>query len=117
MILPQYEDFIGHNASTRYALLAFIVVYHMYEWVNPRKKFTKEGFQSRGIVNGTKHFKPTGGQHSPKRHMQTGFPSAFSDEFARPLNIEAPDGKSESVDILLRKMVDFWKRQEQLGSF
>ena len=131
MILPQYEDFIGHNASTRYALLAFIVVYHMYEWVNPRKKFTKEGFQSlypsdpdmaatfdlaRGIVNGTKHFKPTGCQHRPKTHMQTGFSSAFSDGFARPLNIEAPDGTSESVDILLRKM-DFWKRQEQLGSF
>ena len=34
MIIPQHEDFREKNSSSRHALLAIILVYHMYEWVH-----------------------------------------------------------------------------------
>ena len=126
MIVPQHEDFIQHNACARHALLTIILVYHMYEWVHG-KKFSVCHFNdnylsehgmadmfvlARGITNGTKHFKPRA-----STSVQTGFSSAFSDGFVRPLNVEFPDGRQEGVDIFLREMVEFWKRQKQLGAF
>ena len=119
MVIPQYEDFVTHNSSSRHALLTIIVAYHMYEWVH-REKFTEDRFTAaygssvggmvetlkvaRSIANGTKHFAPRA-----KTRTQAGFSSAFSDGFARPLIIELSDGREQSVDILLRDMVDFWR--------
>ena len=37
MVIPQYEDFLKDNASSRHALLTSILVFHMFEWANPRK--------------------------------------------------------------------------------
>ena len=132
LILPQYEEFVRRNASSRHALLSFVLIYHMYEWVH-LAPFTRKHFQStypdqhdvanllelaKGIANGTKHFKPKRmGQVRPITRVQGGFSSAFSDGFARPLNVELPDGTSTSVDNLLGNLVDFWKRQERLGAF
>ena len=124
MVLPQYSDFTVKNSSSRHALLAMLVAYHMYEWVHANK-FSKNHFAenyrddpsmaeifeiARNIVNGTKHF-----SERAKTTTQTGFSSEFSDEFARPLNVEFPDGSKETADRIIRKMVDFWKRQEKLG--
>ena len=121
LIIPQHNEFIQKNSSVRHALLTIILVYHMYEWVHS-KKFTKIHFKTTypsdlqivdrlilagNITNGTKHF-----IHKANTHMQTGFSSGFSDGFARPLNVEFPDGRKESVDIFLRELVEFWKRQQ-----
>lgn len=72
MVLPEYEQFLNNNSSSRYALLTTILAYHMYEWVNHGKKFELDEFMAaypsrselaqdfevaRNIVNGTKHFK------------------------------------------------------------
>ena len=126
MIIPQHNDFINSNASSRHALLTIILVHHMFEWVH-RKKFTRDRFKSiyssenhmadifdlaRMIANGTKHFVPRA-----STHVQRGFSSAFSDAFARPLNVEFPDGRQVSADRFLRKMVEFWECQEQQGAF
>ncbi len=126
MVIPQHEDFIGENSSSRHALLTIILVYHMYEWVHGRK-FCGNHFRStyenesgiaemfglaRKIANGTKHFLP-----KAKTQVQVGFSSDFSDEFERPLNVEFDDGRKESVDIFLRKMVGFWVLQEKVGAF
>ena len=132
MILPQYEDFMVQNGSSRHALLVIILAFHMYEWVH-RTPFGKDHFKcvypnelemaglfqlAKGIVNGTKHFIPTvEHQHRTKTRVQTGFPSAFSDAFARPLNVEFSDGTRISADIVVRKTVEFWKRQKRLGAF
>ena len=35
MVIPQHEDFERDNSSSRHALLAIILVYHMSEWVHP----------------------------------------------------------------------------------
>ena len=125
MVLPQYSDFNKRNSSSRHALLAILVSYHMYEWVHPKTKFSRGHFAgnyrnepdmadifdlARTIANGTKHF-----SKGARTTTQTGFSSAFSDAFARPLNVELPDGSTESADRIIRKMVDFWKRQEKLG--
>ena len=67
---------------------------------------------ARRITNGAKHFAPRA-----KTHTQVGFSSDFSDEFARPLNVEYDDGTQESADVFLRKMVDFWKGQGASGAF
>lgn len=124
MVVPQYKEFTTKNSSSRRALIATILSYHMYEWVH-RKKFTRAHFESnypsenqkadifdlaRNIANGTKHF-----VNRAKTHVGAGFSSGFSDGFARPLNIEFPDGTMISADRFLREMVEFWKRQEQLG--
>lgn len=132
LIIPQYEEFVRDNTSSRHALLSIVLVYHMYEWVH-LLPFNEKHFRStypghddvahlfgltRGIANGTKHFKPNReSQYRPIASVQIGFSSAFSDAFARPLNVELPDGATESVDTLLGTLVRFWKRQERLGSF
>lgn len=126
LVVPQHADFVRENGSSRHALLTVIVAYHMYEWVHGRK-FTPRDFRTRypnepdqvgtfdvarKITNGTKHFKP-----KARTHTQGGFSSDFSDEFARPLNVEYDDGTRESADMFLRKMVDFWKKQGAAGAF
>jgi len=126
VVIPQHEDFVANNSSSRHALLTTIVSYHMYEWVYHRK-FTTNHFKStypqdssladvfelaRNITNGTKHFKP-----KAKTRTQTGFSSGFSEGFARPLMVEFPDGSETSADQFLRDMVDFWRKQEENGAF
>lgn len=124
LVIPQYQEFVRTNASSRHALLTFILGYHLYEWVN-RERFDRKGFVSkypsdielvdvfevaRRIANGTKHF-----ERRAKTTVQTGFSSAFSDGFARPLNVIMPDGVQRSADQLLRQMLEFWQHQERLG--
>lgn len=119
MIVPEYEDFLANNSSSRHALLAIILVYHMYEWVH-HKKFRADHFRAhykndgeilglfelaRGVANGTKHF-----SSNAETHIQAGFSSGFSEGFARPLNIKLSSGEIQSVDALLDKMVAFWTR-------
>lgn len=126
LVVPQHDDFVADNASSRHALLTVIVAYHMYEWVHGRS-FTAKDFRTqypteqglagtfdlaRRITNGTKHFRP-----KAKTSTQVGFSSDFSDDFARPLNVEYDDGTQESADVFLRKMVGFWKRQASSGVF
>lgn len=136
IVIPQHKDFIKNNASVRHALLSFIVINHLYEWVHRKERFNIEHFLSRygtdkekeemaemldlarKIANGTKHF-----TQKIKTRKQGGFSSAFSDGFARPLNVETEEGsqisrsygKEISVDILLRRMVEFWIIQEKSG--
>jgi len=45
MVLPQYENFIKRNSSSRHALLTTILLYHMYEWVHKRK-FREQEFKT-----------------------------------------------------------------------
>ncbi|MDH1468988.1 hypothetical protein [Shewanella sp. GD03713] len=126
MLLPQHEDFIKNNSSSRHALLTTIIAYHMYEWVH-KTKFNQASFNTnypgspdiaidlevaRNITNGTKHFK-----NKVKTRTQSGFSSGFSDGFARPLNIEFPDGTEESADKFLRRLVSFWQTQKEQGAF
>ena len=84
----------------------------MREWVNPELSYPKdidEMFKlAKKITNGTKHFKPR-----VTTRVRTGFSSAFSDDFARPLNIEFPGNGELSADELLDKLVGFWKEQDQ----
>ncbi|MGF1877287.1 hypothetical protein L4D77_18435 [Photobacterium frigidiphilum] len=130
MLLPQYKDFLANNSSSRHALLTTIVAFHLYEWVNGIEfgKDKKKGFikiypelseladefdVARHITNGTKHFsnKPV------KTKTQSGFSSGFSDDFVRPLNIQYPDGREYSADQFLRKLIDFWQGQKDIGAF
>ena len=126
MIQPQYQEFLENNASSRHALLTIILVYHMYEWVH-HKPLSQPHFAStypddmsiyasldmaRKISNGTKHFRPRA-----DTQVQVGFSSGFSDGFARPLNVSYPNGRKQSVDKLLREIVDFWQRHKQMGAF
>ena len=126
MVIPQHQEFVRANSSSRHALLTFILGYHMYEWANG-KRFKREDFVrkypndtdlvevfevARRIANGTKHFKA-----KTKTKVQIGFSSDFSDDFARPLNVTLPDGTEHSADNLLRRIVDFWQRQERCGAF
>lgn len=128
IVMPEYNDFLENNDSSRHALLATIACYHLYEWVN-QKKFTVEHFESvypdhtemasnfelaRHITNGTKHYK----NKSATTRTRVGFSSAFRDSsvgFARPLIIKAQDGNEKSADNLLRELVDFWEEQESAG--
>lgn len=125
VVLPQYEDFIKCNSSVRHALLALLVAYHMYEWAHPGKVPKKhfageypqnldvaESFEiARKIANGTKHFKSR-----IRTRAGPGFSSAFSEGFARPLNVEVSDGREESVDQILRRLIEFWKKQDETGT-
>lgn len=122
MILPQHADFLRNNASARHALLAITLVYHMYEWVHgvqfSRTHFAKHYPSEPGIAdylelakaitNGTKHFRS-----KAKTRVQAGFSSDFSEDFARPLNLEFQDGSETSADEFLGTLVEFWKRQQQ----
>lgn len=124
MVEPQYEAFLEKNSSVRNALLAIMVAYHMFEWaygVSFTEKHPEEFGESgepevigclelaRRITNGTKHFKNTG----VGTRVQSGFSSAFSDAFARPLMVESDEmpGGEISVDSLLDCLVGFWKKQ------
>lgn len=128
LLIPQHKDFTADNASSRHAVLAIILAYHIYEWVHGRS-FTREHFRklypdkvkmidlfglAGAISNGTKHFAPRA-----KTTAGVGFSSEFSEEFERPLNIEFPQdtvyapysGQRISADSLLKKLVTFWKDQ------
>ena len=103
----------------------------MYEWVNG--PFDTRGFErkypddanlasvfevARRIANGTKHFKARAKKDKRvQTKVQSGFSSAFSDGFARPLNVTVLNGTQRSADKLLRRMVEFWRHQESLGAF
>ncbi|MGV2842190.1 hypothetical protein [Vibrio cyclitrophicus] len=123
IVKPQYEDFIENNSSSRHALLTIISAYHLYEWVH-REKFTESKFKAkypdyvelasefdvaRHITNGTKHCLT----RSITTSTQSGFSSAFSDGFARPLNITYDNGVSVSADRFLRPLIDFWQKQKE----
>lgn len=126
VVKPQYEDFLHNNSSSRHAILTIISAYHLYEWVN-NKKFTVSDFKAcypkyahlakkfdtaRHIANGNKHYV----SNSVKTFSQKGFSSAFSDAFARPLNIIFEDGSTISVDKFLNQLMDFWESQRATGS-
>lgn len=127
MLLPQHRDFVANNASSRHALIAIILSYHMYEWAHNREEFSKERFTkrypletelvdlfelARKITNGTKHF-----ENRASTRTQSGFSSAFSEGFARPLVIVKENGSEISADALLDALVGFWKSQKAAGAF
>ncbi|MDD9991958.1 MAG: hypothetical protein OXP75_09150 [Rhodospirillales bacterium] len=126
MVLPQYQEFLKKNSSSRAALLTFMLVYHMYEWVHccafsqehfletyPTDKHMCVFFETaRRICNGTKHF-----AQRADTTVQSGFSSGFSDGFARPLNVTLAGNRQESADRLLHELVQFWERQKQVGAF
>ena len=35
IVIPQHEEFLANNSSSRHALLTIIMSYHLYEWVPP----------------------------------------------------------------------------------
>ena len=126
MVLPQYEEFLKNNSSSRYALLTTMLAYHFYEWVH-KSKFQISEFEktypdythlskyfeaARNITNGTKHFR-----NKSVTRIQRGFSSGFSDAFARPLIIQFPDSEEISADNFLRKLIEFWKEQQGNGVF
>ena len=127
MVVPQYNDFLTNNASSRFALLCAVVAYHMYEWANNRTEFREADFKvrypakahlaewfelARRLVNGTKHF-----ENRIATRTKTGFSSAFSSAFARPLYVIKDDGSQVSADDLLKEMVDFWSDEHAAGAF
>src|SRR5262249_36712234 len=122
VVLPQCEEFIQDNASSRKALIAVIVTYHMFEWAygekvdkikSPLPSDINDLFDiARRISNETKHFKLKIGT---KR--QAGFSSAFSDGFSRPLIIVRDDKSEIGADQLLREMIDHWNAEKATGKF
>ncbi|WP_063650531.1 hypothetical protein [Aliivibrio fischeri] len=123
LVLPQYDDFLKNNASSRYALPSIMSSHHLYEWVNGRK-FTVNDFKlrypdyshlseyfelARKLTNGTKHC-----ANKVNTKVQTGFSSAFSLGFSKPLIVERDDGSYVSVDELLSSIIGFWKQQQNL---
>ena len=127
VVIPQYEDAVADDLSSRHALLTTIVAYHMYKWVH-RETFTVSHFIStypqdtsladvfdlaRNITNGTKHFKSTA-----KTRIQKGYGPGFDDAYTRSsLIVEFPDGSEESAGEFLCEMVDFWREQQKKGAF
>jgi hypothetical protein len=122
IVEPQYNEFLGDNASARHALQAITFAYHLHEWAygSEFSKATpvadtavKELFElARKIVNGTKHFEPKlittkGG----------GFSNDFSDDFRRPLNVQKADETWVSADRLLAGMMDHWHAEKLRGVF
>ena len=88
IVVPQYVNFWGDNASSRHALLAG----HMYEWAHPKEGFSAKSFLrhypdsaeifgllalARKVSNGTKHFAITA-----KTSAGTGWSSAWGDAWA-----------------------------------
>lgn len=129
VVRPQYEEFLHDNASSRHALVAITLAYHMYEWVSRGKKFTDSDFKARypsprhahlrqyfnlarRLANGTKHFRAP-----VATRIQSGFSSVFSEAFARPLIIVDDDGSKISADALLEALVGFWSEQKASGLF
>jgi hypothetical protein len=132
VLLPTYEEFLANNASSRHALQATLAAYHLFDWAN-REGFSEKTFRrlypepeheemlryfqiAQGLTNGFKHFEAPyqGKAHTSPRVVtstQTGFSSAFSDEFCRPLNVA-----DVSADVLLRKLVAFWRGQRAKGA-
>lgn len=120
IVTPEYNDFLNNNASPRHAIFSIISMYHMYEWVHDSQKFTSEDDFlllypeekkvsdyleiTRRVTNSTKHFK---WKIDTKR--QSGFSSAFSSDFARPLIIIEDDSSEVSVVDLLCTLFSFWK--------
>ena len=99
MVVPQCEDFVANNASSRHALLAILLVHHMFDWAHGHE-FSKARFLAeypndskiadlfdlaRNVSNGTKHFAPRA-----QTSAGIGYSSAYSHAYERPLNIEAP---------------------------
>ena len=131
VLLPTHQEFLANNASSRHALQATLVAYHLFDWAN-KKGFTDDAFHqfypqpeygempkyfqiARGLANGFKHFEAPlpGKTHTGARVVtstQTGFSSDFSEDFARPLNAE-----DVSADLLLEKLVAFWTDQHAKG--
>ena len=124
VVIPQYKRFLEANADVGAAVCAIVMAYHMYEWATG-KKFHKDDFLdqyptdpimveqfdlARRVANGVKHANPR-----IETKTQTGFSSAFSNGFARPLNIIQDDGTEVSVDELLKSMIEFWEHQQNLG--
>jgi hypothetical protein len=140
ILIPQYEDFLKDPLSPRYALLAIVAAYHMYDWAFKRK-FTEDDFNKRypsekaalanlkiaqDIANGTKHFeKPSKSTAHPKAKAKTktfqregSFSRAFSPAFSIPmLMIQKDDGSQISADDLLENLIGFWKGQQAKGVF
>jgi hypothetical protein len=128
IVVPTYKEFVADNSSVLHALLSIITTYHMGEWVYQEVWGFKTGSKrevaaekagvaddfemARKVTNGTKHFKP-----KITTRTQMGFSSEFSDEFARPLMIEKPDGSEESADNLLHRLVKFWEDQRNREIF
>ncbi len=127
MLLPQYEDFIKNNSSSRHALLTIILAYHMYEWVH-NTTFNENDFNekyincrdvatkfntARLITNGTKHFS----KKEIETKVQLGFSSDFSNDFAKPLIIHYENGREVSADDLIYSIVDFWQKEKDNGGF
>ena len=123
LVAPSYEDFLAKNSDVRAALSTTIFGYHLYE-----KKFLKEfkrkEFEknppskvldveildlAREITNSTKHT-----DVRIVTVVQSGFSSAFSNAFARPLNIELADGSKVSMDEFLERLVMSWKEELEL---
>lgn len=119
LLIPQYEEFVRDNTSSRQALLTFILAVHLFEWVhkdkipedyfliNHKDKDLERDFKiARLISNGTKHFsnKPV------TTHTQTGFSSDFDNGFARPLYIKY-EGREYSVDDILKNLINYWSEK------
>jgi hypothetical protein len=128
VVLQQYQEFLEDNASTRKALIAIIVAYHMYDWVYKTGFCSKRShFQpnittvfetAREITNGTKHFEPkTNTKRRINTKKQAGFSSGFSDGFTRPLIIIRDDKTEISADELLRTMIEAWKQEKADSKF
>ena len=125
VVKPQCEEFVSNNSSQRHALLAVIVLYHLFEWVH-QTKFTSKSFAelhpsmkeisgifeiARNITNGTKHFK-----NKVETRAQGGFSSGFSDAFQRPLVVVYEEDRTISADIIIRKLLEFWESHFGEGS-
>ncbi len=122
VVVPQYDEFIADNASSRKALVAIIVAYHMFEWVAGRKFAYPErnlspainnAFElARKLTNGVKHF-----GHTIETKTQSAFSSGFDESFARPLIVVQDDRSELSVDQLLREIVNYWRGEKTTGKF
>jgi hypothetical protein len=98
VLLPTYQEFLANNASSRHALQAALVAYHLFNWAN-NEGFTTEAFGrhypdphhremlvyfeiARGLANGFKHLKrPYVDSITPARvvtNAQLNFSSAVS---------------------------------------
>ncbi len=131
IVLPTSDEFLHDNASSAKALIAILSAYHLYEWANPKEKYTSARFSvrypartdmvevfdvARMLTNGMKHFVPR--EPSQKRAVtkaETGFSQDFSDDFSRPLSVETTTGQWLSADELLKKVTAFWQDERAAG--